>query len=163
MPELTFVSQPAVTFVFFLHRKISLTLLLLISVFVIALLIGYCRTPVTQQHVEQIEKAIEISHKVNQTRNLIETATKAVDYLKDETKKGGGKNDKHANQKKKEVAEKNLQEAEKELKELMQKKRTPEIREKINELNNRIKHLRNRKNESGENHSQKAKGNFKKY
>jgi len=158
MPKLTFVSQPAGTFDFFLDRKISLTLLLLISVLVIALLIGYCRTPVTQQHIEQVEKAIEISHKVNQTRNLIETATKAVDYLKDDTKKGGGKNDKHANQKRRDVAEKEYNEAKKEFDELRKKpNKTKEEAQILDKLKNKIKALKRKMDFTGENHSQKSK------
>jgi small-conductance mechanosensitive channel len=73
---------------------------------------------------------------------------------------GGGRNDKHANFDKKDAAQKRYHDAKAELEALQRRpNKTREDNEKLDQLRRQVKHLKQQADFSGENHSQRAKGN----
>ena len=81
--------------------------------------------------------------------------------MKMEKIKNSGRNGKHANQKAREAAEQKVEKVKEEL-EAMQKKpgvKTPEDKKVIEKLQDQLAHWRRKSRWSGENHSQKGKGN----
>jgi len=73
--------------------------------------------------------------------------------------KGGGKNDKHANSKKKDIAEQKWLAAKDKLKKLKSQYRSDVVKEEIGKTQKEIDHWKQKMDFAGENHSQKAKGN----
>ncbi len=77
-----------------------------------------------------------------------------------EMEKSSGKNGKHVNQKARESAEKEYQKVKEELQQWDRKpNKTPDDKDYIKKLRKMLERLRNKKDFSGENHSQKNKGN----
>lgn len=77
-----------------------------------------------------------------------------------EMEKSSGKNGKHVNQKARESAEKEYQKVKEELQQWDRKpNKTPEDKDFIKKLRKALEKLRQKKDFSGENHSQKHKGN----
>ncbi len=74
--------------------------------------------------------------------------------------KSSGKNEKHANQKAREVAENAYQKAKEAFEKLLKKpNKTPEDKKLLKKLQRELEHWRMKKDWNGENHAQKNKGN----
>ncbi len=74
--------------------------------------------------------------------------------------KSSGKNEKHANQKVREIAEEAYQKAKQAFEQLLKKpNKTPDDKKLLKKLQREIAHWRKKKDWTGENHSQKNKGN----
>jgi len=77
-----------------------------------------------------------------------------------ENKKSSGKNEKHINQQAKEQAKKNYENAKNEFDKIDKKtQKTSNDKKLWNKLRKQVKHWKNKMDNTGENHSQKAKGN----
>lgn len=86
------------------------------------------------------------------------------DPLRDDNRlkmeKSSGRNEKHANPKARESAKQQYEKAKQELQQWDKKpNKTPEEKEYVKKLRKLVEHLRKKKDFSGENHSQKYKGN----
>ncbi len=107
----------------------------------------------------RVKNAVEVVKMVTDEANKEnETATEKQEQT--DIKKGGGKNDKHANSKKKESAKEKYENAKKELERLNQiPNKSDQEKLQVELAKRQVKHWKQKMDFAGENHSQKMKGN----